>query len=170
MSYTSSRALPTIPLIFLGFVEPAMLIYGYVTGLLSPYWYYSIQSPQSPLPISVGPTAASFPPQAEGTTIQLVNLFVVLGLTGAFCAFSRDPRTVKGFLVAYGLGDFGHVWALYKGLGGQGGKFWDVGVWNDAVWGGVAASVVFGLVRWSSLLGVFGPIGGKGEEGRKKRE
>lgn len=71
--------------------------------------------------------------------------------------------------MAYGIGDFGHMWATYKALGGQGGKFWDVGVWNEAVWGGVVASVVFGLVRWGALLGVFGRIGGK-EEGRKKRE
>ncbi|KAK3989381.1 hypothetical protein QBC44DRAFT_85626 [Cladorrhinum sp. PSN332] len=162
-----SRALPTIPFIILGIFEPALLLYSYLIHIHSPWAYYSIQAPQSPLPPI--PSAASFPAQAEGTTIQLVNLFIVLSIAGAFCSFSKDAVTVKGFLVAYGIGDFGHIWAIYKALGPV--AFWDTGVWNEAVWGGMGVSVLFAVTRWGTLAGLFGRVGGREPEvGKGKGE
>ena len=48
---------------------------------------------------------------------------------------------------------------MYAGLGAK--VFWDLGGWNDMVWGNVGVSVFLNLVRWGTLLGWFGVVGGE---------
>lgn len=80
------------------------------------------------------------------------------------CWHTSNPTVPKGYLLAVALGDWGHVYAVYRGVGAQ--AFWDLGAWNAMMWLNVGVSAFLNVGRWMALGGVFGKIG----EGRGKKE
>lgn len=52
--------------------------------------------------------------------------------------------------------DYGHIWACYQGVGPE--VFWDLGSWNDMLWGGVGVSAALNAFRWLTVLGAFGAV------------
>ncbi|SPQ25378.1 a0c9bbaa-f6b0-4eaf-8189-a591bee59169 [Thermothielavioides terrestris] len=155
-------ALPVFPLVVFGVLEPALLIWAYLAGMRDPHSYFAAQIPGA----SVSTT--DFSPQALGVTLQLLNVLLLLAPVAVVCSFSRDPATVKGYLFAVALADYGHVYATYRALGVD--AFLDPSQWNDMVWGAVAASGVLNILRWLTLLGVFGPVTARAAgEGKPKR-
>ena len=113
--------------------------------------------------------ASAFTPQAEILTLQIINVyFFVLAPVAVACSFTRDVLTAKLYLFFVALADWGHIYAVYKGVGAE--YFWDVKGWNDMVAGGVGVSLVLNIFRWATLLGVFGQMKGAFVlEERKKR-
>jgi hypothetical protein len=114
-------------------------------------------------------TAAQWSPQALGTTLQLVNVFLLLAAMAVVCCFSRDPATAKWYLAAVAFADYGHIYAAYRGVGAE--TFFRPSEWNDMVWGGVGVSAVLNVLRWLTLFGAFGPVAEqKAASGAKKHQ
>ncbi|KAL2261269.1 hypothetical protein VTK26DRAFT_4490 [Humicola hyalothermophila] len=153
--------LPTFPMIIFGIVEPFLLTWAYVTGIRDPASYFAKQIPGPPG--SGGSAAAAFPPEAASVTLQLVNVLLLLAPMAVVCCFSRDPATARGYLFAVALADYGHMYAIYRAVGHE--VFFDVARWNDMVAGGIGVSAVLNVLRWTTLLGVFGPIDGRRASG-----
>ncbi|KAK0666806.1 hypothetical protein QBC41DRAFT_146192 [Cercophora samala] len=156
--------LPTFPLIILGVIEPLMLLEAYRVGVINPgaQQYFNRSLPPDLVYTTKTTQPPEFSPQAETVTLQLVNVFLLLAGLAVVCSFSKDRFTVKGYCTVVALADYGHIWAIYKGLGPEG--FWEFGKWNDLVWGGVLASVLLNLVRWGVVFDVFGRL----KEGEEK--
>ena len=71
------------------------------------------------------------------------------------------------------LGDLGHIFSIYMGMGGWKGGFGDLGKWGGAEWMNVGGAL-FGLVnKVGTFKEWFGEIGGekKGKQrGGEKKE
>ncbi|KAJ4385678.1 hypothetical protein N0V93_010107 [Gnomoniopsis smithogilvyi] len=145
--------LPTFPLIILGVVEPLLLLLAYVTYLADPFAFYATQSPLPQLDATT-----NFPPQAQVLSYMLANVYLLLAALAIICCFSPSATTAKWYLVALAFGDYGHIYASYRGLPAH--VFWNIGQWNDVVWGNIGASVVLNVVRWLTVMGAFGTLGG----------
>lgn len=150
-------ALPTIPLFIFGILEPLLLIWAYITNLTNPIQFYHTQHPLS-TPTSM---PSQIPPQALTLTLLFGNVLLLLALLALLCSWTSDASVAKGYLLCVAVADWGHIYAVYAGLGGE--VFWDVGAWNDVVWGNVGASLFLNVMRLMAVAGVFGRIGGKGE-------
>lgn len=96
---------------------------------------------------------------------MLANIYLLLAALAIICCFSPSATTTKWYLIAVALGDYGHIYASYRGLPPH--VFWDVGQWNQVVWGNIGASVVLNVVRWLTILGAFGDprVGGNSAVG-----
>jgi len=53
------------------------------------------------------------------------------------------------------LADLGHIYAVYRVWGSV---FWDLGLWNDMMWGNVGVSTFLHVNRLATLLGLFGSV------------
>jgi hypothetical protein len=126
----------------------------------NPHDYFAKQIPGG------SPSTTSFSPQAEGVTLQLINVLLLLAPMAVVCCFTRDPVTTKGYLFAVALADYGHIYATYRAVGAE--VFFNASLWNDMVWGGVAVSAALNVLRWLTLLGAFGRIAA-GDAGKAKR-
>lgn len=91
---------------------------------------------------------------------MLGNVYLLLAAIAIICCFSTSVTTAKWYLIAVAFADYGHIYASYRGLPAH--VFWDVGQWNDVIWGNVGASIVLNVVRWLTVLGAFGRLGGEG--------
>jgi hypothetical protein len=131
-----------------------------------PFAYYADQAPNFVV------TAAEFPPQALGLTLQMANVLLLLAPLAVVCSWARDPTTARGYLLAVALADYGHIYGTYRAVGPA--YFRDVAGWNDMVWGSVGVSAVLNILRWLTLLGAFGrltgPDGVPGRGSAKKRQ
>ncbi|KAI1771351.1 hypothetical protein F4818DRAFT_429858 [Hypoxylon cercidicola] len=143
--------LPAIPLAIFGVIEPAMLIYAYITAHQDLRAFYAAQAPHVPLP-------ASSPVPAQGLVLllQLVNVYLLLAAVAVICSWTARPGVARWYLAAVALADYGHIWACYEGVGPD--LFWDVAAWNGMLWGGVGVSAALNAFRWLTLLGAFGPV------------
>ncbi|KAH9906241.1 hypothetical protein F4778DRAFT_725082 [Xylariomycetidae sp. FL2044] len=163
--------LPTIPFVVLGVLEPVLLIWAYIQCLLDPTTFYQSQVPPAVLSTTTNLTPP-IPPQGLVLTLQVVNVYALLAAMALICCWTTNAATAKWYCFAVALADYGHIWACYRGVGPE--VFWDpLGSWNDMLWGGVGASAFLNLVRWGTLVGVFGRVGGstKGKgKGKGKRE
>ncbi|KAI1073347.1 hypothetical protein F5B20DRAFT_567372 [Whalleya microplaca] len=166
-------ALPTYPVVVFGIIEPALLIWAYISALRSPSTFFYTQIPpssplSSPNP-NPNPNPPDLSPQAHILTLQLANVYLLLAALGVLCASTSHARVARWYLAAVAAADWGHVWAVRRGAGAA--VFWDVRRWNDMLWGGVGVSVLLNALRVLTLLGAFGPVrdggrrdgGGKGE-------
>lgn len=138
-------------------------IWAYITALQDLPSYYAAQVPNAPL------SAADhhIPPQALVLLLQLVNVYLLLAAIAVICSWTSHASVARWYLIAVALADYGHIWACYRGVGPD--VFWDVGKWNDMLWGGVAVSAGLNALRWLTVLGAFGalrdprgPTGGAG--------
>ncbi|KAL2017447.1 hypothetical protein VTK56DRAFT_2103 [Thermocarpiscus australiensis] len=155
--------LPTFPLIVFGIIEPLLLTWAYIAGMRDPLAYFSKQVPSTG---AADPASPALSPEALGVTLQLLNVLFLLAPMAVICCFSRDAATVKWYLFAVALADYGHIYATYRAVGDE--VFFDVSKWNDMVGAGIGVSGVLNLLRWATLLGVFGPIRVGGRVGEKR--
>lgn len=101
--------------------------------------------------------AKDFPPQAAILSLMVGNVLLLLAALAVACCFSSSATTAKWYLIAVAFADYGHIYSCYVGLGPD--VFWDISQWNDMIVGNVGASLVLNVVRWFTLLGVFGRLG-----------
>jgi hypothetical protein len=127
-------------------------LWAYFLALKDPQTYYKNQHPNSSV-------FQGFPPQAMSMSLQLGNVMLLLAAMALICCFTTKPDIPKKYLLAVAFADFGHIYAVYAALGDE--VFWNLGGWNDMVWGNVGVSAFLNLNRWMTLLGVFGRIGNR---------
>jgi hypothetical protein len=92
-------------------------------------------------------------------------VLLLLAFIAVICTFTHHPDIAKKYLFVVGLADFGHIYATYRGLGDD--WFYTPGRWNTMVWANIGVSVFLNVVRWATLAGVFGTVGGR-KAGRAK--
>ncbi|KAM7185215.1 hypothetical protein V8F20_011897 [Naviculisporaceae sp. PSN 640] len=143
--------LPKIPFIAFAVIEPALLYIAHRSGMSNPQNYFADLVPENPI------GAKEFSPQALGMTLQMANILLLLALLALVACFSQDPFTVKAYIAAVALADYGHIYGTYKAVGAE--YFWNVGGWNSSVAGHVGASLVLNVLRLLTLAGAFGTIG-----------
>lgn len=165
-----SSVLPKLPLALFGVVEPVLLyaitdlplasnvlkinhrLWAYINHLQQPHQFYASQIPNA------GTLASTpFPQQAQILVYQLGNVYLLLALLALVCCWTTSRSVVRGYLAAVALADLGHIYAVYRVLGSE--TFWDVGQWNDMIWGSVGVSAILHVNRLATLLGVFGRVG-----------
>ncbi|OTA89658.1 hypothetical protein M434DRAFT_103424 [Hypoxylon sp. CO27-5] len=162
----AKSCLSIIPLTVFGVVEPALLIWAYITALRDLPSYYAAQVPNTPLS-----TPDAVPPQGLVLLLQLINVYLLLAAVAVICSWTPHASVARWYLIAVAFADYGHIWACYRGVGAD--VFWDVERWNDMLWGGVAVSAVLNALRWLTVLGAFGalrdPRGPTGIKGAGKK-
>lgn len=120
--------------------------------LQAPHQFYADQIPNA------GSLAAvPFPQQAQILVYQLGNVYLLLALLAVVCCWTTSRSVIRGYLAAVALADLGHIYAVYRVLGHE--TFWDVGQWNDMIWGSVGVSAFLHVNRLATLLGVYGKVG-----------
>ncbi|GAW24339.1 hypothetical protein ANO14919_139230 [Xylariales sp. No.14919] len=144
--------LPAIPFVVFGVVEPLLLVLAYVTILQDPFTFYARQAQNHELPMS----PASFPPQAQIMTLQLVNVYLLLAAMAVICIWTTHASIARRYLAAVALADYGHIWACYVGVGLE--LLLQPTEWNDMLWGSVGVSIFLNVVRLLTLVGVFGTV------------
>ncbi|KAI1399597.1 hypothetical protein F4819DRAFT_410516 [Hypoxylon fuscum] len=147
----AKSCLSAVPLVIFGVVEPALLVWAYITAQRDIASYYSAQAPHEP--VAAG---AAVPAQGLVLLHQLVNVYVLLAAVGVVCSWTPHAAVARRYLVAVALADYGHVWACYRGVGAE--LFWDPSRWNDMLWGGIGGSLVLNAFRWLTVLGAFGAL------------
>ncbi|KAI2779018.1 hypothetical protein F4815DRAFT_446842 [Daldinia loculata] len=158
----AKSCLPAFPLVVFGVVEPILLIWAYIVALRDPAAFFAAQAPNHPFPVS-----EPIPPQALVLLLQLINVYLLLAGLAVVCSWTSHASVARWYLVVVAFADYGHIWACYRGVGPE--LFWNTAEWNDMLWGGVGGSVALNVVRWFTVLGVFGALGGpRGPGGAKK--
>ncbi|KAI0133606.1 hypothetical protein BJ170DRAFT_169197 [Xylariales sp. AK1849] len=152
--------LPTWPLVLFGIIEPVLLVWAYITALSDPFTFFASQAPNAPL------SAKEFGPQALAMTLQQANVLLLLGAIATICSFTTRVSTTRWYLIAVAFADLGHIWATYKAVGPE--YFWNLGEWNDMIWGNVGASVFLNINRWLTVMDAFGRLGRGVAVARKK--
>ena len=148
-------ALPTIPLVVFGIIEPALLLWAYkIAWFEAPFDYFQAQVPAHALT-----EATHFTPQAYGVTLLLANVFLLLALLAVVCSFTTNAGVIRGYLLSVAIADWGHIYACYLMLGPE--YFWDYQGWGETVRGNIGVSAVLNVLRLATVLGVFGSIGVK---------
>ncbi|KAI1313620.1 hypothetical protein F5Y03DRAFT_337210 [Xylaria venustula] len=155
--------LPTIPFVVFGIIEPALLVWAYVTTLQDPFAFYAKQAQNYELPAE----PSSFPPQAQIMTLQLVNVYLLLAAIGVICSWTTDASIARRYLAVVSLADYGHIWACYVGVGLD--LFLRPTEWNDMLWGSIGGSVFLNVIRLLTLAGTFGPVKDDDERSGKKK-
>lgn len=97
-------------------------------------------------------------------------MLLLLAALAVICCFSSSVTTARWYLVAVAFADYGHIYSFYLGLGPE--VFWNISQWNEIIAGNVGVSVVLNVVRWLTVLGVFGQLGQGSKKTRsgKKRD
>lgn len=121
---------------------------GFWETFTSPQSFHDRQVP-SAIP------SATFSPSSMVLTLQIGNIFLLLAAMAIICVFTPHPEIAKWYLIAVALGDLGHIWSCYVGMGSS---FWDVGSWNGVVWGNIGASAFLHVNRLATVFGLFGRI------------
>lgn len=115
-----------------------------------PFTYFADQAPNHAL------TTSEFSPQALGLTLQMANVLLLLAPVAALCCFTSDPTTTRGYLLAVAFADYGHIYGTYRAVGPV--YFANPAEWNGMVWGSVGVSAVLNVLRWLTVLGIFGGL------------
>lgn len=125
-----------------------------------PFNYFAGQAPNFPISVH------EFNPQALSTTLQLGNVLLLLAPMAVICCWTKHPEITFWYLIAVGIADFGHIYAVYAAVGPN--LFWNPSEWNDMVAGNVGASAFLNINRWLTVLGIFGKLQSV-NQGKKKR-
>lgn len=126
--------------------------------------------------LSHNPSATPMTLAERSLALQLGNVFAILALVSAsILTFSPDPKASKAVLYSYLVGDVGHIAIVYFTVGHQ--RFLDYANWNMYLIGNIGVAVSFSIprnqsrwlvakslegafhvLRWATVLGLFGPI------------
>lgn len=86
---------------------------------------------------------------------QLSNIYgVTFLLAVGVCYGTTEPKVLRNFVVALGIGDLGHCLATYLAMGHE--AFLDVAGWNFLTWANFGFSFFLLVNRVAYLFGVFG--------------
>lgn len=86
---------------------------------------------------------------------QLSNIYgVAFLLSVGICYATTEPKVLRNFVIALGIGDMGHCLATYLAMGHE--AFVDVAGWNFLTWANFAFSLFLLVNRVAYLSGVFG--------------
>lgn len=118
--------------------------------MTDPFHFYDTQAPNFPS------RQSDFSPQALAMTMQMANVLLLLGAIAIICCWTTYTSIARWYLIAVALADFGHIYGTYKGVGPE--YFWNIGGWNDMVWGNVGVSAFLNVNRWLTVLGLFGRL------------
>ncbi|KPI44015.1 40S ribosomal protein S4 [Cyphellophora attinorum] len=134
-------------------------------SLLTPTDFYNAQDPTY-TPTTLSLTKPMVPTAAALLTAQTANAYAVFALLALAFSWTTHARSVKIYLLCVGFGDIGHMLATYKVLGGDV-VFDPLGKWTVMVWGHLGIGMALNVVRWGTLVGVFGPLEAGGATERK---
>ena len=70
------------------------------------------------------------------------------------CYATTEPKVLRNYVIALGIGDVGHCLSTYLAMGHE--VFVDVARWNFLAWANFAFSVFLLVNRIAYLLGMFG--------------
>lgn len=118
--------------------------------MADPFKYYADQAANHPS------RAQDFTPPAMVLTLQIVNVLLLLAAVAIVCCWTTQVNTARWYLIAVAFADYGHIYSCYKGAGPD--FFWNLGAWNDMMWGNVGMSAFLNVNRWLTVLGLFGKL------------
>jgi hypothetical protein len=110
---------------------------------------------QTPITTSISPPLT---PTSAILAYSLGNTYLVLALLSILAVFvSHEPRVVKWYLFIVAIGDVGHLYASYRGMGEE--AFWDWNGYTNMMIGNIIFGVFLVSNRLLTLSGFFGRIG-----------
>ncbi|KAJ5124192.1 uncharacterized protein N7515_008017 [Penicillium bovifimosum] len=140
--------LPTWPHILFGVLEPISLALGSFFPLYDLPGFISGQTPTIPAPETLHASSVAL-------AYQLGNVYSLMALVGVgVCHATTEPRVLRNYLIGLAIGDIGHVYATYLGMGWD--AFTDVAAWNALTWGNVGVTTFLFINRLAYFTGVFG--------------
>lgn len=125
-------------------------IWATILDFKSPFHFYASQAPNN----SIEPT--DFPAQALGLSLAMGNIFILLAFLAIICSWTNHPEIIKRYLLVVAVADLGHCYATYRAVGSE--YFFNIGGWNDMIWGNVGVSLFLHVNRLATVSGVFGRI------------
>ena len=131
---------------------PVSLLLGTYIAFTAPTSFINKQIPFTP-------TSALTPLPATAYILAytLGSIFGLFALLSILCtALTRDTRVTRYYLAILACGDIGHLYANYKGMGGD--IFWDFGAYNEVMVGNVWITVFLWVNRIATLAGMFGKV------------
>lgn len=121
---------------------------GWVGTISDPRFVVASQHPDAHTP-------EELPVGTLMVTEQLGNLYLLMAFIGVAVLYSTsEPKVVRNYFVALALGDVGHLYMTYLGLGQA--NFVNVTQWNAMAWGNIGFTAFLLLNRVVYLLGLFG--------------
>lgn len=122
----------------LGSVYPLYSLHGFIAG----------QTPGIAVPPTLHPSSLAL-------AYQLGNVYSLLCLVGVgVCHATTEPKVLRNYLIGLAIGDVGHVYATYLGMGWD--AFANVAAWNALTWGNIGVTTFLFINRIAYLLGAFG--------------
>lgn len=106
--------------------------------------------------INQSPTVTTTPDaNISALAYQLSNIYgVTFLLSVGVCYATTEPKVLRNYVIALGIGDVGHCVGTYWAIGHE--AFVDVAGWNFLTWANFAFSVFLLVNRVAYLLGGFG--------------
>lgn len=140
--------LPTIPHFVFTIFEPLSLVAGFLTPLLDTQNFVNQQIPSTPLSTPLTATTRIL-------ALQLGNIYGLIGMLGIGVLYSTsEAKVVRNYLLACAIGDVGHLWFTYVGMGHD--AFVDVQGWNQLGWGNIGITLFVFFIRVLYLAGFLG--------------
>jgi hypothetical protein len=88
-------------------------------------------------------------------TLQLGNVYLLLGMVGVVLLYtSTEPKVVRNYIIALALGDIGHLYFTYHGMGWD--RYVDAKSWNAVAIGNIGVTAGLLLFRVAYLTGLLG--------------
>lgn len=140
--------LPTVPHLVFTIIEPLSLVAGFVAPIIDTQGFVNQQIPSTILSTPLTATNRIL-------ALQLGNVYGLIGMIGIGVLYSTsEARVVRNYLLACAIGDVGHLWFTYVGMGHD--AFVDVQGWNSLVWGNIGFTLFLLIVRVLYLSGLLG--------------
>lgn len=136
-------------------------VWAWVVSLNDPFQYFADQTPDH-LKADI-----YFPPQALAVTLQLSNVLLLLAAMAVICCFSTSSATARWYLIAVAFADYGHIYSVCRAVDSA--VLYDFSQWNEMMVGNIGVSAVLNVLRWLTVLGVFGGLGASGKGQAKKQ-
>ena len=160
----ASRLPPVARFVFM-ILEPISLVAGCVVPFWNTQHFVALQLPSN----EKGIAAPEMTQTERMLALQLGNMFGLVSLIGLAILYgASEMGVVRKYLAACAIGDVGHLWAVYTGMGHK--KFFDMQTWNDYAWGSIGFTSFLLACRTLYLTGNLGqdsmeggtrPLGGK---------
>ncbi|KAA8645712.1 hypothetical protein EYZ11_010827 [Aspergillus tanneri] len=140
--------LPYWPHLLFAVIEPITYIYGWLLPIHDLNTFILDQAPNTAAPGSIHPSAIVL-------GYQLANLHGLLCLLSmGVYYYTNEPKILRNFVFCLALGDLGHIYGTYLGLGWD--VFCDFHAWNFLTWSNIILTAFLFVNRVLYLCGYFG--------------
>lgn len=141
-------------------LEPISLLAGFLVPLWDLPRFVALQLPSRGRTLK----AISTSQYERMLALQLSNMFGLVSMIAVGVLYgTSEISVVRKYLIACALGDVGHLWAVYAGMGHE--DFFNISNWNEYAWGSIGFTALLLVCRLLYLAGFFGPdVGTGGDE------